>query len=46
MMKVVTDDGYNSYVGVEWEGGEPDEVEGTLLTKRLLERVRDELSRA
>ena len=44
MMKIVVDAGYHGYVGVEWEGNQPDEVEGTRLTKRLLERVRDELS--
>ena len=38
MMKIVLDAGYHGYVGIEWEGGEPDEKEGTLLTKRLLER--------
>ena len=44
LMQIVIDAGYNGYVGIEWEGGKPDEIEGTLLTKRLLERVRDELS--
>jgi len=46
LMKIVLDAGYHGYVGIEWEGGEPDEVEGVLLTKRLLERVRDELTSA
>ena len=46
MMKIVTDAGYGGYVGIEWEGDKPDEIEGTLLTKRLLERVRGELSQA
>ena len=32
------------FVGVEWEGTEPEsEVEGVRLTKRLLERVREDL---
>jgi len=44
MMQIVVDSGYRGYVGVEWEGGDPGEVEGVLLTKRLLERVRDSLS--
>ncbi|MCH8841217.1 MAG: TIM barrel protein [Planctomycetes bacterium] len=45
MMKIVVDAGYRSYVGIEWEGGHPEsEIEGVLLTKRLLERVRDELA--
>lgn len=46
LMKIVVDAGYQGYVGIEWEGGKPDEVEGVLLTKRLLERVRDELTSA
>lgn len=44
MMKIVLDAGYHGYVGIEWEGGKPDEMEGIRLTKKLLERVRDELS--
>ena len=44
MMKIVLDAGYHGYVGIEWEGEQPSEVEGVLLTKRLLERVRDELA--
>jgi sugar phosphate isomerase/epimerase len=46
LMKIVLDHGYHGYVGIEWEGSEPaDEREGILLTKRLLERVREELSK-
>lgn len=45
MMKIVLDADYHGYVGVEWEGTDPEsEVEGVLLTKRLLEKVRDELA--
>ena len=44
MMKIVVDTGYRGFVGIEWEGGNPDEVEGVKLTKRLLERVREKLS--
>ena len=45
MMQIVLAAGYQGYVGIEWEGPEPkSEVEGVLLTKRLLERVRDEIS--
>jgi sugar phosphate isomerase/epimerase len=44
MMKIVLDAGYHGYVGIEWEGSEPDEMEGIRLTKVLLERVREELS--
>lgn len=46
MMQIVLDSGYHGYVGVEWEGQNPGEVKGTLLTKQLLERVRDELASA
>ncbi|MEX2288698.1 MAG: sugar phosphate isomerase/epimerase family protein [Planctomycetaceae bacterium] len=45
MMKIVLDAGYHGYVGVEWEGNQPDEMEGVRLTKRLLERVRDEFEK-
>ncbi|MEN1681270.1 MAG: TIM barrel protein [Planctomycetota bacterium] len=41
LMKIVLESGYSGYVGIEWEGGKPDEYEGIRLTKRLLERVRD-----
>lgn len=45
MMQIMLDAGYHGYVGIEWEGAEPEsEVEGVLLTKRLLERVRSELT--
>jgi L-ribulose-5-phosphate 3-epimerase len=40
MMKIVLDAGYHGYVGVEWEGNRPGEVEGIRLTQRLLEKVR------
>jgi len=46
MMKIVLDAGYHGYVGIEWEGEEPaDEKAGIMLTKRLLERVREEFSK-
>lgn len=45
MMKVVLDAGYHGYIGIEWAGPEPPtEIEGVLLTKKLLEKVRDQLS--
>jgi hydroxypyruvate isomerase len=40
MMKIVTDAGYNGYVGIEYEGKLISEHEGVLATKWLLERVR------
>ena len=44
MMAIVLAAGYRGYVGIEWEGEEPGEVEGIRLTQQLLERVRDKLS--
>jgi L-ribulose-5-phosphate 3-epimerase len=44
MMKIVLDAGYHGYVGIEYEGDDPDEFEGVRKTKRLLERVRDQLA--
>jgi len=44
MMQIVVEAGYHGYVGIEWTGKEPAEIEGIRLTQRLLERVRDKLS--
>ncbi|MEX2186028.1 MAG: TIM barrel protein [Pirellulales bacterium] len=44
MMKIVMDAGYHGYVGIEYEGGKISEPEGIKATKKLLEKVRDELS--
>ncbi|MEM9352426.1 MAG: sugar phosphate isomerase/epimerase family protein [Planctomycetota bacterium] len=44
MMGIVMDAGYRGYVGIEWEGRDIPEVDGVLLTKKLLEQVRDSLS--
>ena len=44
MMKIVLDAGYHGYVGIEYERGRLDEFEGIRATKRLLERVRQELA--
>ena len=46
MVKIVLDAGYHGYIGIEWEGEKPDEVEGVKLTKKLLERVRNDLAKA
>ena len=43
MMKIVTDAGYNGYVGIEFEGSSMDAEKGILATKALLEKVRNEL---
>ncbi len=44
MMTIVLDAGYRGYVGVEYEGDQLSEEQGILATRRLLERVRDELA--
>lgn len=44
MMKIVLDAGYRGYVGIEYEGDRLSEDEGIRATKRLLERVREELA--
>ncbi|MEO6224025.1 MAG: sugar phosphate isomerase/epimerase family protein [Vicinamibacterales bacterium] len=46
LMKTVIDAGYHDWVGIEYEGDKLPEREGIIKTKRLLERVRDELTRA
>jgi L-ribulose-5-phosphate 3-epimerase len=44
MMKIVLDADYSGWVGIEYEGKALPEAEGILATKKLLERVRDELA--
>jgi L-ribulose-5-phosphate 3-epimerase len=44
MMKIVLAAGYHGYVGIEYEGSKLAEPEGIRATKKLLERVRAELS--
>jgi sugar phosphate isomerase/epimerase len=44
MMKIVLDAGYHGYVGIEYEGTKLSEPEGIKATKKLLEKVRAELS--
>lgn len=46
MVKIVLDAGYRGFVGIEYEGNRLSEPEGILATKRLLERVREELAPA
>lgn len=43
MMTIVLRHGYNSWVGIEYEGDRLSEVEGIKRTQELLERVRDTL---
>ena len=40
IMKIVTDAGYNGFVGIEYEGSRLGEPEGIRATKKLLESVR------
>ncbi len=44
MMKLVLEAGYHGWVGVEYEGKELPEPEGIMATKKLLEKVREELA--
>jgi len=43
MMKIVLDAKYNSFVGIEYEGDGMTEPDGVRATKKLLERVHQEL---
>jgi L-ribulose-5-phosphate 3-epimerase len=45
ILKIVTDAGYRGYVGIEYEGKDPDDHKGVRQTKALLERVREQLSK-
>ena len=45
MMKIVLDAGYRSFVGIEYEGDKMSEPDGIRASKKLLERVNDELSK-
>lgn len=44
-LKIVLDAGYRGYVGVEYEGGKISEEAGIKATKKLLEKVRGQLSK-
>jgi len=46
MLKIVLNAGYHGYIGIEWEGRDPGEMEGIRLTQKLVERVRAKLSKA
>ncbi|MDA0372534.1 MAG: sugar phosphate isomerase/epimerase [Planctomycetota bacterium] len=43
MLGIVLAARYTGYVGVEYEGSKLSEIDGILATRRLLERVRDEM---
>lgn len=40
MLRIVFEAGYQSWIGVEYEGGSMSEEDGILATKRLIEKVR------
>lgn len=44
MMKIVKAAGYSGYVGIEYSGKKLDEFAGIRATKKLLEKVRDQLA--
>lgn len=44
MLTIVLDAGYRGHVGIEYEGRKLSEPEGIKATKKLLERVRDQLA--
>ncbi|QDT63368.1 sugar phosphate isomerase/epimerase family protein [Calycomorphotria hydatis] len=44
MLGLVTGWGYDGYIGIEYEGKKLGEFEGIKATKKLLERVRDDLT--
>ncbi len=46
MLAIVVKAGYGGFVGIEYEGDKLGEREGIVATKKLLERVRDELEQA
>ena len=46
MMKIVLDAGYHGFVGIEYSGNTLSEPDGIRATKKLLERIRGELSAA
>jgi sugar phosphate isomerase/epimerase len=44
MLKIVKDAGFKGYIGIEYEGRKLSEPEGIRATKKLLEKVRAEMS--
>jgi L-ribulose-5-phosphate 3-epimerase len=44
MMKIVVGAGYHGYCGIEYEGSKLGEPDGIRATKRLLEKVREEMA--
>ncbi len=46
LMKIVLDAGYHGYVGIEFEGNRMSEHDGIKATKKLLEKIRDQMAKA
>ena len=44
MIKIVLDEGYDGYVGIEYEGTAHSEMDGIRLTLELLNKVKDKMS--
>lgn len=44
LLGIVMDAGYRGHIGIEWEGQQPQDVEGVRLANELLIRLRDELA--
>jgi sugar phosphate isomerase/epimerase len=44
MMRIVLRAGYHGFVGIEYEGSKHSEPEGIQLTKKLLEKIRQEIA--
>ncbi len=44
MMQIVKDSGYRGYVDIEYEGSELSEIDGTIATKKLLEKAIDKVT--
>ena len=44
MMKIVLENGYNGYVGIEYEGTLHSEIEGIHLTNKLLKKIQNSTS--
>jgi hypothetical protein len=43
-MNIVLENGYNGYVGIEYEGTKHSEMEGIRLTNNLLKKVQSSIS--
>ena len=44
MMDIVLENGYNGYVGIEYEGNKHSEMEGIRLTNKLLKKIQSSIS--